>query len=782
MGKIIGFTVVPYRHIEQAEVLGQSFLTAHPGSRFVVALVDHPLSSFLRPDTGIEYLRISELPEVRDYFAQLAVALNEEHLTRFLTPRVAKSLLPQADVLIYLEHEVFVYEELSEVLELSTQFELVVVPRRLTPLMVDGLNPTREFIWRDFYDSGLFALNSKSDVFVSWWCNRTEIEVDFDETPKFSFLEEAIGLFSVGLVRNPAYGLSFLNFDERHLTLVGNQWFINDQSLIFSFFKGYEARKLYWISSWIKEKSRFLLTDLKLHKVLFTEYNSLLDSQANSVLSGQKVHSDEYGWSSLVPGYEIPAGIRHVYRTEWKNQDVKSPLPATPFGTESITDFVEWLEGTTQVDGPSVQRFVLAIFIDRPDIYRDFVHGGSVDYEGLGNWLRHFGRIEYPITRLLTYRPPEKTNITDLGRKKSGVDVIGSFNSEHGLGEAGRLLVEALATTSEKISTISYSPLGVRGKHPFKADNVSENRVTVVALNPEQTRDLWKIYGPQFRKNRYVVGQWFWELEIAPSWYKAAFGDRLVDELWAPTRFIEQMLLETVPSYVPVRYMPLPLLAPTVDTTFSLQSIGLESRFTFLFTFDFGSVMKRKNPDAVVKAFKRAFKNNEGPQLIIKSINGKIRQREYSQLMWLCEDRTDIFLIDEYFDAEQNAALIANCDCYVSLHRSEGLGLTLAEAMLLEKPVIATNYSGNLDFMNSDNSFLVPWEYTLVGDDAAAYPSHARWAEPNIDAAAEYMRLVYSNPSLGREVGLRARQYVESNFSASKTGEKMATRLRDVRK
>jgi glycosyltransferase involved in cell wall biosynthesis len=318
--------------------------------------------------------------------------------------------------------------------------------------------------------------------------------------------------------------------------------------------------------------------------------------------------------------------------------------------------------------------------------------------------------------------------------------------------------------------------------HPFKTENVSENKTTVVALNPEQTRDLWNMYGNQFRKNRYVIGQWFWELEIAPSWYKAAFGERLVDELWAPTRFIERMLLNSVPSHIPVHYMPLPFVAPNIDSDFSLQTLGLEQRFTFLFTFDFGSVMKRKNPGAVIAAFKKAFRENEGPQLIVKSINGRIRQKEYEELLWSCDDRKDIFLIDEYFDNDKNAALIATCDCYVSLHRSEGLGLTLAEAMLLEKPVIATNYSGNLDFMNTETSFLVPWEYTEVGQDAAAYPSHAKWAEPNIDAASEYMRYVYCNPAISSDIGKRARQHIETHFSPHVTGAKMASRLREVRK
>jgi len=783
MRKVVGFTVVPYREIVKAEVLAHSFLSCHADSHFVVGVTDHPSSTYLREQNGIRYLPVSDLAELQPDFLNLALALNEEGLINYVMPRLAKSLMSKGETIVYLEPESFVLNELTSLLEASVETDLVVVPRRLTSVFADGFNPSGEFIWQDFYDSGIFAINANCVEFIEWWCKRTELTIDLEQSEKFRFLNEATTLFSTTVLRDETYGLSFLNFDERTLTQdITGGWLVNGNPLRQSYFKGYEITRPYWSSSFIHENSRFLLSSSLNHQKLHDQYQEKLDCSYEKSYVNNTGSKDSYGWAQLIPGYQLTPGIRHVFRTEWIEKSSDSKDLATPFGVTPISRFIEWLEGSTTISGPLVQRFVLAIFIDRPDIYRDFVHGNAVDYDGLGRWIKDFGRSEYPISRLVRYQPPSKMSVIDRGRSKTGVDVIGSLNSEHGLGEAGRLLVEALATTAEKISTISYSPVGVRGMHPFKTENVSENKTTVVALNPEQTRDLWNMYGIQFRKNRYVIGQWFWELEIAPSWYKAAFGERLVDELWAPTHFIEQMLLDSVPSHIPVHYMPLPFVAPTIDLDFSLQTLGLEQRFTFLFTFDFGSVMKRKNPGAVIAAFKKAFRENEGPQLIVKSINGRIRQKEYEELLWSCDDRKDIFLIDEYFDNDKNAALIASCDCYVSLHRSEGLGLTLAEAMLLEKPVIATNYSGNLDFMNSETGLLVPWEYTEVGQDAAAYPSHAKWAEPNVEAAAEYMRYVYSNPADGVEIGRRARKFIETEFSPEVTGERMAARLREVRK
>jgi glycosyltransferase involved in cell wall biosynthesis len=215
-----------------------------------------------------------------------------------------------------------------------------------------------------------------------------------------------------------------------------------------------------------------------------------------------------------------------------------------------------------------------------------------------------------------------------------------------------------------------------------------------------------------------VIGQWFWELEVAPSWYGDAY--QYVDELWAPTKFIEEMLRNEAPARIPVRHMPLPLRQPRVVENATRGDLDLDDRFMFLFTFDFMSVMKRKNPLGLVEAFKKAFAPGEGPMLVLKSINGETRPQGFAQLMAACEGRDDIIVMNKYLDSHLSAALMNVCDCYVSLHRSEGLGLTIAEAMLLGKPVIATGYSGNLDFMTPETSYMVPWTRVKVGENAEA--------------------------------------------------------------
>ena len=133
--------------------------------------------------------------------------------------------------------------------------------------------------------------------------------------------------------------------------------------------------------------------------------------------------------------------------------------------------------------------------------------------------------------------------------------------------------------------------------------------------------------------------------------------------------------------------------------------------------------------------------------------------------------------MNRYLDPDMSAALMNLCDCYVSLHRSEGLGLTIAEAMLLGKPVIATGYSGNLDFMTESTSFMVPWTRAKVGEDAEAYDADATWAEPDLDVAAEMMRQVYENPESARRMALAGKADLETRFTPDASGARMRERL-----
>ena len=277
------------------------------------------------------------------------------------------------------------------------------------------------------------------------------------------------------------------------------------------------------------------------------------------------------------------------------------------------------------------------------------------------------------------------------------------------------------------------------------------------------------------RPGVYRIAYWAWELESVPDeWILAA---ELVDEIWAPTQFVAKAMRARMPRPV-FQMLPGVEVGPLEEMRRASFRIP-EDHFVFLFMFDLHSQLHRKNPGAVVRAFKTAFRADDAATLVIKTTGGDIHTADLAELQRIAQG-PNIVLIEENVSRAQAYGLIAMADCFVSLHRSEGFGLGLAEAMLLGKPVIATGYSGNLDFMNRENSLLVDYQITQIGEDRPIYTRGNFWAEPSAEQAASYMREVYERPDHARERAARAQPETEKLLSLDAAGERMRKRLHEI--
>ncbi|MEI7685509.1 MAG: glycosyltransferase family 4 protein [Planctomycetota bacterium] len=306
------------------------------------------------------------------------------------------------------------------------------------------------------------------------------------------------------------------------------------------------------------------------------------------------------------------------------------------------------------------------------------------------------------------------------------------------------------------------------GLHPYP--------ITLVQLAPNRLgRNAYELAGLQERPGVYRIGYWYWELETAPAAW-ARQSDWL-DEIWAPTRFIGDALRRIMT--IPVIDM-LPGLAPPSVAKLSRAQLGLpEDRFLFLFAFDMSSTGERKNPEAVVAAFQRAFEPDAPVALAIKIRRGW-EEPQRTAALHAAAQLGRIIILDESLPEDAYFGLLNCCDAYISLHRSEGLGMTLAEAMALGKPTIATRYSGNLDFMNDDNSLLVAATMTSLRTRTRSYPRGARWAEPSIEDAAAKMRWVVENPVAARQLAERGRLAIQGSLSLADAGRRMTKRLAEI--
>ncbi|HEY0661747.1 MAG TPA: glycosyltransferase [Lysobacter sp.] len=270
-----------------------------------------------------------------------------------------------------------------------------------------------------------------------------------------------------------------------------------------------------------------------------------------------------------------------------------------------------------------------------------------------------------------------------------------------------------------------------------------------------------------------------WELPNFPSaWWPQL---EKFDEVWAPSQFIADSIGDNVK--VPVHHVPVPCEVD-LSSLLSRRYFGIpESAYAFLFFFDFRSYSTRKNPQAVVQAFRKlcADRPTANAVLVIK-VNGS--ENDPAALARLKEEirpfRNQIILIDGTITDNEVKNLVRCCDSFVSLHRSEGFGRGLAEAMYLGKPLIATGYSGNMDFMDSESALLVSFDLVPVAE--GEYPHHEGqvWAAAHVDEAAGYMTRLVDDPRWGRELGQRASRTVRSLVSYRTVGMSYRRRLEAI--
>ncbi len=360
-----------------------------------------------------------------------------------------------------------------------------------------------------------------------------------------------------------------------------------------------------------------------------------------------------------------------------------------------------------------------------------------------------------------------------------GINAAGYFKAELGLGESGRLFLAVAEAAGEKLATYSVGAHFNRQEHPFEdlGGGQFPYDLNVFCVNGDKARALAAELAPEFG-NRYTVGLWAWELAEFPPYMQDGF--QFVDEVWAVSRFTADAIRAVSPR--PVYVLPPPVVVPEQSEPADLASFGLPAApFMFLFVFDFHSTIDRKNPLGLIEAFKKAVPTGAGPILVIKSINGYRVPEELNRLRAAVTKAPGVYLMEDYLDAGGLRSLMSLCDCYVSLHRSEGFGLTLAEAMALGKPVIATGYSGNLEFMNPGNSFLVDYELGRVPSGSGPYQKGASWADPDLEQAAGFMRLVVEDPAKAAARAARGYADVREHHSVGDRAIALKSRLNDLR-
>jgi glycosyltransferase involved in cell wall biosynthesis len=368
-----------------------------------------------------------------------------------------------------------------------------------------------------------------------------------------------------------------------------------------------------------------------------------------------------------------------------------------------------------------------------------------------------------------------------------GINFVGDLRVDIGLGESSRLLVNAACHAH---IPVAYSEVAL----PFenRGHDVIENLAqgspysfTIVHLNVPELPHAFETIPHKTFEGKYVIAFWYWELPEFPSEWCWAFD--YLDEIWVASRYTQDTIARVSP--VPVVRIPLPITVhPTKCTR---RDFGIpENEFCFIFSFSPSSSVGRKNPFGVIEAFSRAFANADNPPfLIIKThhLDSVYGRKLATPLQDAMRDIPGMLITDN-LSRQEMTNLLSLSDCYISLHRSEGFGLGMAEAMALGKPVIATAYSGNMDFMSLVNSYGVRYNLCEIKQEdhiyfpemKRVYQSGGMWADPDLGHAGELMTHVYQNREQAQQRGRQAQYDIITTFNQQNTGQMMLSRLQTI--
>lgn len=777
-------TICARNYLPFAKILAESFLEFHPESKFYLLLVDGGTETDLgQIESSIQVILPSDLDMDKEEFERMTIYYDVTELSTALKPLGMKYLLDSgSEIAVYLDPDIQVFSELVEIPQHLADASIALTPHTLHEIPRDGLRPS-DF---DIMASGTFNLgfiairnSTESYEFLRWWNERLILDCIADiENNLFTdqrWIDFVPSYFSFSIIRDYGFNVAYWNLHERKMSKVGSEFYANNQPLRFFHFSGYKPDKPWVLSKHVADRPRVIMSEQPLVKELADQYGNL--ATENTENSKGLV---DYGFASFNQNIKLTPGIRRRYRKEviaaMQNGDKFPPLSSDP---DSL--ILDWLNRQVPESG-RLNVSLFDVWKDRPDLKRAFPFATTTQATELLKWAYKFGVDEGVINesaiRIF------KSTLTEPPRfsysKELGVNISGYFKGEFGVGQSGRLLANASKASGINVSMINNSETISRQLENFETGELKTlYPVTIGVVNADQYW-LWKSNLPtRLKSHSAFIGVWAWEVETFPK--NSHEACELVDEIWAVSNFVRDAISPHTDK--PIYVVPTPIIAPKVNEKLDRNAIGLKENEAYnLFMFDYFSVFSRKNPLDLVSAHIMAFPDQLGPKLVIKSINGELNRNQHDQLKDAVSGRNDIIIVDSYLSREQLHSLLNECQTYISLHRSEGYGLTIAEAMSLGKPVIATAYSGNLDFMKSDNSILVPFKFVPVGNQAFPYPEDSRWAQPDIEFAANAMRELSSDEGLRTRLGSKAKADVTSEFTIERAAEFIKGRVKELSK
>jgi glycosyltransferase involved in cell wall biosynthesis len=792
-------TVVARNYLPQARVLARSFRAHHPDGRVVVLVLDAP-GDGLRDDEPFDVLVPEDLfpPAEQRELRRITTIYNVMELATALKPFLLRHLVADRGEAsaTYLDPDIEVFAPLDDIAGAAERHGIVLTPHRLTPIPADLRQPDeRAFSISGAYNLGFVSVGAAGVPFLDWWADRCRRDCLHD-VPDGLFVDQrwvdvAVTYFPPHVLRDPGLNAAYWNLDERPIAAgPGGGDTAGGAPLRFLHYSGYDPDAGHQLTRYHEGRPRVLLSEHPELRALCAAYGERLRAEG-----WDECRKLDYGRAFAANGMVLDGLMRRIVRQELLRRERTlehdvgdvDDVP-DPYDPAEVDDFVAFLRSPFPGSAaPRISRYLHALHHSRPDVQAACPRLEGDDGNHYLWWIRTAGQSHLGLPPEVIPRADEIEGALGLPpARPARVRVVGYLAAELGMGELGRGMVATLRAAGEPVATATETVTASRQRHEDGAGTAGapsddaivegDGDVNLVCVNADRLPAVADRLGSAFSHGRSTVGVWAWEVEEFPGAFHGAA--RLVDEVWTCSAHARRAIAAGVD--VPVHNVPPPVL-PRTPVVRSRGQLGLPEAFTFLFCFDFFSVADRKNPFGAIDAFCRAFAPGEGPHLVIKTINGEAALPDLERVRLHAADRADVHVLDGYLAAPDQAALVASCDAYVSLHRAEGFGYTMAEAMLAGRPVVATGYSGNLEFMDERNSYLVGCDLVPIGAGNDPYPIGSPWADPDLDEAAAALRRIVDDPAGAARVGERARQDILRFHSAEARVPLVAARLAALR-
>lgn len=755
------FTICASNYLGMAFTLMDSVASQHPHAERTIWLLD---AASEREERGVRLRPIQDALDPEDIRRLLLRYDILEYATAVKPVCFQKHFGEGAGAVFYIDPDIYLFRPLQKVLSLLEEHDGVLTPHIMRPLPRDGSRPgDLEILVSGVFNLGFLALSkgAVSERFLAWWWGWLQTNCFADpSTGVFTdqkWMDFAPTLWpSFAILRDPAYNVAYWNLPQRDLQDRQGVWMVDGEPLVFFHFSGFDPVMPELLS---KHQDRIIVHS-------GSALANILKFYGEQVILHDHLEYKKRKISNLC--FDNSVKFDRLFRRLFVEAESRGLRFADPLA--SNTGFYAWCQEPIDEGSPKITRYMLEIHKARGDVRQVYPDVTGQHRGAFISWLLNSGAKEEQIDPRL---------LEPLGRigqhRMRCVNYIGYLNAISGLGSAGRSYARAFDAVGVEVNRVDVTPLSQLSRLEHSASALPEPAaladINIFHVNADELPGIQGVLGYGLIAGRYNIGIWAWESPLFPDLWDDRFD--LLDEIWVGSSFMADAISRRSPIPVVVIPHPVAVEGPEPAEDADTESDGT---VTFLCSFDYASLPERKNPLAVIAAFRKAFSEKDRARLIVKSHNGDMYP-DYRFRVQQAAKSARVEIIDAVYDREQFAALMASADVYVSLHRAEGFGLGLAEAMALGKPVVATAWSGNMEFMQVANSCLVGYRLEALEEDVGPYAAGTLWAVPDEADAAQQMRRLYTDSDLRRRIGRRAREDIAEQLSPTRIGERMAERL-----